>query len=135
MADLKAITAGLYEAFQRGDVEAIIARLAPDVKWDHWADNTAQKAGAPWLKARTGPDQVREFFKVLAAFQYHDFRVVSIMSGGNKVAAEVVLDVTLSHGPRVRDEQIHLFTFNDAGQIVAARQYLDTAKSVAAMKG
>jgi len=134
MADLKAITRELYHAFQEGDIDAIIAKLAPDVKWDHWTDNTAQKAGAPWLQARTGPAQVREFFRILADFQYHEFRLVSLMVGDNKVAAEVVLELTMPTGHRVRDEHVHLFTFNDAGQIVAARQYLDTAKSIEAMR-
>jgi ketosteroid isomerase-like protein len=32
----------------------------------------------------------------------------------------------------VRDEEIHLWTFNDAGQVVRLRHYTDTAKHMAA---
>jgi hypothetical protein len=51
-----ASVAGLYEAFGRGDVPAILDRLADDVSWDaHWADHAAQRgAGASLLQPRRG---------------------------------------------------------------------------------
>jgi hypothetical protein len=44
-----ATVVGLYEAFGRGDVPAVLAALADDVRWEHWADNTAQRAGVAHL--------------------------------------------------------------------------------------
>jgi ketosteroid isomerase-like protein len=135
MRDLKAIVAGMYEAFRRGDVPAILAKLAPDVRWEHWPDNSAQKAGVPWLQPRTGRDEVRGFYDILATYQFHEVRVASLLGGENKVVAEVIVEATLSNGVRIRDEQLHLFTFNDAGQVVAFREYIDTAKVIAATRG
>jgi ketosteroid isomerase-like protein len=44
----------IYQAFGRGDVPAILSRLSPDVQWEQWPDNTAQRAGVPWLRAVRG---------------------------------------------------------------------------------
>lgn len=135
MADLKAIVAGLYQAFQRGDVPAILERLAPDVQWEDPRDNAAQNAGVPWMKPRRGRDGVAGFFQLLGTYRFHDFRVLSLLEGDHQVVGEVVVDLSLPTGARVRDEELHLFTFNDRGQVVRFRHYLDTAKAIAATKG
>ena len=36
-----ATVADAYAAFGRGDVPAVLDRLAPDVAWEHWSDNFA----------------------------------------------------------------------------------------------
>src|SRR3954451_5457164 len=53
-----ATVGAIYEAFGRGDVPAILERLAEDVAWDPWPDNFAQRAGVPHLVARHGRDHV-----------------------------------------------------------------------------
>jgi hypothetical protein len=35
-------------------------------------------------------------------------------------------------GNRLRDEELHLWTFDDAGRVTALRHYVDTAKHIAA---
>ena len=37
---------GIYEAFGKGDVPAILDVLADDVEWEAWEDNSAVNAGA-----------------------------------------------------------------------------------------
>jgi ketosteroid isomerase-like protein len=135
MPDLKAAVAAMYEAFGRGDVPAILERLAPDVQWEDERDNFAQKAGVPWLAPRRGRDGAAEFFRLLSAYQFHEFKVVSLLEGDHKVVGEVVVELTQPNGVRVRDEELHLFTFNDRGQVIRFRHYVDTAKAIAAMKG
>ena len=44
---------GIYESFGKGDVPAILAVLADDVEWEAWADNSAVKAGLPWMTPGT----------------------------------------------------------------------------------
>ena len=34
-----------------------------------------------------------------------------------------------------RDEEVHLWTFNDAGKVTRLRHYTDTAKQIAAVSG
>jgi uncharacterized protein len=131
MADPAAIARAIYDAFGRGDIPAILEHLADDVAWESWADNRAQKAGVSWLKPRRGKAGAAEFFRVVGTFTIHDFKVLSIMAGSNQVAVEFVIEATVPSGKRYRDEEMHLWTFNDAGKVVRLRHYVDTAKHIA----
>ena len=122
----------IYEAFGKGDVPFIVNCLAEDVQWEHWADNSAQKAGVPWMAARQGKEAVIEFFKTLGQLAIKDFQVLSIMSNENQVAAEFVIEAEVpATGKHYRDEELHLWTFNADGKIIRLRHYLDTAKHIA----
>lgn len=126
----------IYEAFGRGDIPTILSHMAEEVQWEQWADNSAQQAGVAWMQARQGKAGVLEFFQVLGGMTIKEFQVLSIMAGGNQVAAEFVIEVEVpSTGGHYRDEEMHLWTFNDAGQVVRLRHYTDTAKHIAAAKG
>ncbi len=125
-------TQRIYAAFARGDVPAILAEMADDVAWEEWADNQGQRGGVPWLARRTGRAGVADFFQELAAWTIHEFTVLDMMAGPRQVAVEFVLDATPHGGARYRDEEIHLWTFNDAGQVTRLRHYTDTAKHLRA---
>jgi ketosteroid isomerase-like protein len=126
----------IYEAFGRGDVPAILGRLAENVQWEAWADNHAQRAHVPWLEPRQGRDGASRFFAALRMLRLNDFRVLALLAGGNQVAAEIVIDADLpDRGTRLQDEEMHLWTFDEAGQVVRFRHYVDTAKHIAAAQG
>ena len=56
--------------------------------------------------------------------EIHDFQVLNLMEGGNQIAATIKIDFTVKEtGERVRDEEIHLWTFDDAGKISGMRHY------------
>ncbi len=136
MTDHLATIGKIYQAFGQGDIPTILAHMADDVQWEAWADNSAQKAGVPWLQARQGKGGVLAFFQVLGGMPVKDFQVLSLMSGGNQVAAEFVIEVEVpATGAHYRDEEIHLWTFNEAGQVIRLRHYTDTAKHIAAATG
>jgi ketosteroid isomerase-like protein len=123
----------IYEAFGKGDVPFIINCLADDVQWEQWAGNTAQDAGVPWMKGGQGKEAVIGFFETLGQLVIKDFRVLSLMGNVNQVAAEFVIEAEIpATGGHYRDEEIHLWTFDDAGKIIRLRHYLDTAKHIAA---
>jgi ketosteroid isomerase-like protein len=126
----------IYEAFGRGDVPAILERLAPDVAWEDFADSSAQRAGIPSLARRTGPGEVAGFFQLVGAgeLQVSDFQVLALIGGeGNKVVAEVEIEATIAATAKTyRDEELHLWTFDDAGQVISFRHYVDTAKHIEA---
>lgn len=124
----------IYEAFGRGDVAAIIDVLADDVAWEAWADNSAAHAGVPWLQPRHGKHGAAEFFGLLAStLAVKQFRVLSLMDGGNNVAAEFEIECdVVSTGGHYRDEEIHLWTFNAEGKVTRLRHYADTAKHIRA---
>jgi ketosteroid isomerase-like protein len=122
----------IYEAFGKGDVPAIIDHLADNVQWEQWADNSSQKAGVPWMQARTGKDGALEFFRITGELDIKDFRVLSVMGNENQVAVEFVIEADVpATGGHYRDEEIHLWTFNEQGKIIRLRHYTDTAKHIA----
>lgn len=133
MSEQLTVVGKIYEAFGRGDVPAILDYMADNVQWEAWADNSAQKQGVPWLQTRQGKDGVLAFFQVLGGMSVKDFQVLSLMAGGNQVAAEIVIEVEIPEtGAHFRDEELHLWTLNEAGKVIRMRHYNDTAKHIAA---
>ena len=93
----------------------------------HRSDQSRPQHLPPWLLPRTGKAGVLEFFQIVGTLKVSDFRVLSLMAGENQVAAEIEI-VT----ERFRDEECHLWRFDDAGKIDRMRHYVDTAKHAAA---
>lgn len=125
----------IYEAFGKGDVPTILEQMADDVQWEQWADNSAQRAGVPWLAPRSGKAGVLAFFQILGGMPVKEFQILSMMAGGNQVAVEFVIEVDVSTiSGHYRDEEIHLWTLNDQGKVTRLRHYTDTAKHIAAAK-
>lgn len=132
MSNHAATVKSIYEAFNQGNVPAILDHLSDQVQWEQWADNTSQKAGVPWMLARTGKEGAQEFFQEVGNFRFTDFQVLSLMSNENQVAAEILVEADVpAAGGHFRDEEIHLWTFNEEGKIIRFRHYLDTAKHIA----
>lgn len=127
--------ADLYAAFGRGDIPAILDALADDVAWERWDDNTAQREGVSHLQPRTGRDGVAEFFALVGELDFHAFEIRGLAAGDDLVVADVLIDVTLPSGGRVRDEELHLWRLDAEGRICAMRHYVDTAKHIAAERG
>src|SRR5215813_311848 len=105
----------IYAAFGQGDLPAILECLADDVQWERWANHSGQTtADIPWFRPRTGKAGAAEFFQVVATqLDIREFQVLSLMSGGNQVAAEILIDAHTKTGGHYRDEEIHLWTFNE----------------------
>ena len=124
---------GIYAAFGRGDIPAILAALAPNVRWEEWVDQSAQRAGVPWLRAIEGRDNVAAFFGELAKMEFHGFKVDDVFGDERKVVAQVSVDVSVkATGRRFRDEEIHLWVFDEQGRVKSFRHYNDTAKHIRA---
>jgi uncharacterized protein len=125
----------IYEAFGAGDVSAILDVLADDVEWEDWEDNSAVNAGVPWMIPRHGKKDVVRFFETAGQMEIVDLQVLNMMEGGNQVAVEFVLEANLPAwgGGHYRDEEMHLWTFDDTGKVVRLRHYTDTAKHIAAV--
>ena len=133
MSNLETVR-GIYEAFAKGDVPAILEVLADDVEWEAWADNSSVNAGVPWMVPRRGRDDVVHFFEAAGQMDIVDLQILNMMEGGDQVAVEFVLEANLPAwgGGHYRDEELHLWTFNDEGKVTRLRHYTDTAKHIAA---
>ncbi|MFE3193633.1 nuclear transport factor 2 family protein [Nocardia sp. NPDC059240] len=126
----------LYRAFETGDIPFILDQLADDVSWDaDWLANTAQAAGVPQLQPRRGPHAVADFFALLSEWKFQEFTVRDVIGSTGQVAAEIELDVILPNGNRIVDQNVHLWSFDDAGKVSRLRTYGDTAKLIAAHTG
>lgn len=130
-----ATVADIYAAFGRGDVPTILDKIAPACQWDWWTNNYAQKADVAWLRPRTGPAGVAEFFAVLAGLDMHDFQVLDLVAGERQVSAEVTIEFSTPTGGRLRDEELHLWTLDDQQKVVRFRHYVDTAKHISVFAG
>jgi ketosteroid isomerase-like protein len=125
----------IYAAFGRGDVPTVLDKIAPNCRWESWLNNQAQRQGVPTLQPRTGPAGVAAFFAAVGELQLHDFQVLDIVAGERQVAVEVVIEFSTPAGGRSRDEELHLWTFDEQHQVVRMRHYVDTAKHIAAFAG
>lgn len=113
----------VYESFGRGDVPAILARLAPEVAWEYDWGGVSLK----WFEQRRGRDAVPGFFASLADFEFVRFEPFAFLEGDNRVAVPVHLElVHRATGKRIRDLEMHLWTFALDGQISGFRHFVDT---------
>ncbi|MCO6479984.1 MAG: nuclear transport factor 2 family protein [Phaeodactylibacter sp.] len=124
----------IYTCFGQGDIPGILDKMDDDVQWEKWLDNHGQNAGVPWLKEGHGKEGVLAFFQTIGSMlQFKDFQVLSLMEGNSQVAAEILLEVDVpSTGRHFKEEEIHLWTFNEAGKVSRFRHYADTAKHMQA---
>src|SRR6478609_9203065 len=129
--DPKATVAEIYAAFGRGDIPAILDALAEDVAWEHWPASTVHEAAVPWLLPRTGKAGAQEFFQLVSSWTISDFQVLDLMVGERQVSAQIVIEALLPNGVTLRDEEMHLWTFDETGKVSRFRYYVDTAKHAA----
>jgi uncharacterized protein len=121
------VVRGMYEAFQRGDIDAVLSSFAPTVTW-----YSPGGPEIPWAGARQGREQVGQFFAQLdGALEFLDFAPEQFAANGDTVivigrdrvrvkATGDVLDEHWAHVMQVRD-----------GQVADFREIIDTAALVA----
>ena len=123
--NLEAVRA-VYAAFGRGDLEALLASLDPQVSW--------RTPGAPDLPTgglRQGIAEVREFFGLLlSTFDIQDFHPADFFAQGDKV---VVLG-TSREGPKGSGRLVdfrwaHVFTLR-SGKIAGFEEPADVSALV-----
>lgn len=114
---------GIYAAFGRGEIPAILERLAENVEWEHDAADHGIKLLAP----RRGRAEVVKFFEALQAHEFTRFEVENVFDGGAQVAA--VVRVGHRHkgtGKTFADLEVHLWGFDARGQVASFRHFVDT---------
>lgn len=114
----------IYEAFGKGDIPTILGHLSEDVDWEYGASTP----DVPWLVQRRGRDQAAGFFQSLAAIDIHMFTPNAMFASGNIVVTLLDLDATVrATGSRVVEEdEVHIWHFNNQGQVSRFRHRADT---------
>ena len=127
----------IYAAFGRGDVPAILERLAEDVRWEDWAPTSRIGEVVPYLATRVGRDAVAAFFgEIAGALEFERFEPSAFLASDDQVAAVINVVLTVkSTGTRLEDTEIHLWTFGPDGEIIALRHFVDTLQHAEAQSG
>lgn len=119
----------IYAAVGRGDVDAILERVADDVDWAADAAGTA----APWYGPRSGREGVASFFRDLgASIEISEFTPHSYAAGGGDV--HLLVDWTfrpLANG-RTTSMTMHHHWQLEGGRVVRFRGSEDSALTAAA---
>jgi ketosteroid isomerase-like protein len=130
-ANIKTIM-GVYEAFGRGDVAAILDTVTSDVDWAAEAD----PAVAPWHGVRHGQAAVATFFADFGStMEVEEFTPVSIAANDTDVLSVVQFRArSRATGKTAAMHLHHYFKFRD-GKIAYYRGTEDTAQTQAVLRG
>ena len=115
----------LYEAFGRGDINAILERLAPDVQWD--CDRGPNEV--PWLQPLRGRHEVPKFFAALAEhLELRRFEPKVILESGDTVLVMFQYEgiVRRTGKPIPEIEAAHIWHFDKAGRITSYKNAVDS---------
>jgi ketosteroid isomerase-like protein len=116
----------VYEAYGRGDMEAILAEVADDVDWAAEAASTS----VPWYGSFRGKADVPRFIEAIgSSVEVTEFTLVSIASNANDVMAIIHWTYTVNTtGKSAAMYMQHWWRFAD-GKIVFFRGSEDTEQS------
>ena len=130
-ANIKTIM-GVYEAFGRGDVAAILDAVTSDVDWAAEAD----PAVAPWHGVRHGQEAVAAFFGEFGStMEVEESTPVSIAANDTDVLSVVHFRArSRATGKTAAMNLHHFFKFRD-GKIAYYRGTEDTAQTQAVLQG
>ena len=123
----------IYAAFGKGDVPAILDRLADSVEWEYGAGTTE----IPWLKERHGRAGAAEFFASLSALEIHKFVPKTLLEGPGVVVVLLELEASVkTTGKRiVEEDEVHIWYFDDKHRVTRFRHRADTQQHLAAYRG
>ena len=119
-----------YEAFGRGDIQALLDLLDDNCAWI----SPGPSDKLPWAGAYKGKQQIVNFFtQVGQNLEFSEFAPREFIEQGDTVVVLGVLTARAKKtGKTVKDEWAHVFKFSQ-GKVVSWQEYVDTAANVAAM--
>ena len=122
----------IYQAFGRGDVAFITAKLKNDARWDY----AVTDSDVPWHVPVTGPAEVPRFLAALAEnVELEAFEPRQFIATEGDVIAHVHIAYTVKRtGKRVDMDQLHWWKLA-GGRIAGLRHFEDTAQVLAAWRG
>jgi ketosteroid isomerase-like protein len=115
---------GIYAAFGRRDVPAILEFLAEDVVWEYGLNST----DVPWLQPRRGRAEVVKFFEALGAIDFARLEASAFFEAGSTVVVLLQLEATVKATGRqvVEEDEVHIWHFDAAGRVSRFRHRVDT---------
>ena len=117
---------GMYEAFGRGDIEAVLASFGPQIEWRQAESNPYEPEGKPWI----GPDAIVENLFMKLGQEWDSFTVSprEFYDAGEAVIVEGRYSGSYKATGKSIDAQFcHVFKLRE-GKVTSFQQYLDTAR-------
>ncbi len=117
-----------YEASDRGDLEGMLAPLAPDARW-------TEMAGFPYAGTYIGPEEVRRgvFERIGAEWEGYTAAIAELVDGGDTIVGLGTYSGTNRATGRFFEARVaHVWRLRD-GRVVAFEQFTDTALVRAAL--
>jgi len=117
---------GLYEAFGRGDVPAVLSEMDPQIHWHEAESNPYMPSGEAWV----GPDAVVNNLFVKLGEDWDGFTVhpAAFHDAGGAVVVEGRYTGTHRETGEALDAQFCHLWFLTNGKITKFQQYTDTAQ-------
>ena len=114
-----------YAAFQRGDINAIVAMLDDQIEWE---GVKGSEGVAPHAGVRRGRAAVADFFSIVGStLDFHEFMPKEFVAQGDQVVAIGSYKATVKATRRsVAADWVMVFTFR-AGKISRFREFSDSA--------
>ena len=120
-----------YEAFARGDIEAVLAAFDPGIEWREAEGNPYGADGATWI----GPQAITENLFMKLGSEWDGFSVIPerFYDAGDTVAVEGRYSgIYKATGKHLDAQLCHIWTLRD-GKVTRFQQYVDTAQMQAVM--
>ena len=117
-----------YAASDRGDLEGMLAPLAPDARW-------TEMAGFPYAGTYVGPDEVRRgvFERIAADWDGYTAAITELVDGGDTIVGLGTYSGTHKASGRSFEARVaHVWRLRD-GRVVAFEQFTDTARVAEAL--
>ena len=129
MNDNASLIRGVYEAFAKGDIPAVLGVLAPDVHW-------SEAQGGPYGGVFVGPEAVLANVFMNLGGDWEDFSAVPaefIQEGETIVALGEYGGTCRATGKQLQAPFAHVWKLR-GGRAVSFFQYTDTALHLSAME-
>ncbi|MBI5664050.1 MAG: nuclear transport factor 2 family protein [Nitrospirae bacterium] len=129
--DNKKVVEQLYNAFETGDMTALLRLLATDIEWRH-----PRGQDIPWGGMHKGHQGVIEFFRVISeAGEVMQFLPGEYVAEGDKVMVLGHERIRVkSTGLVYETDWVHEYTLRDH-KVIKFSEYTDTASIIDALKG
>ena len=116
----------VYEAFGRGDIEAVLAIFDPEIQWREAEGHPYEPTGAPWV----GGQEITEKLFIKLASEWDGFTVSpeQFYDAGDAVVVEGRYTGTCkATGSRLDAQVCHIWKLSN-GKVTSFQQYVDTAQ-------
>ncbi len=117
---------GMYAAFGRGDIPAILEHLDENIDWD----SEVPADGVPWLAPRKGRASIPAFFESMADLDYKKFEPFLFFEEGDNVFALIHMEIDNKKTGKHYSfpYEGHLWFFNKEGKATKIQHVTDTAQ-------